>query len=56
MKPYTKTRVVTLISCLIIILIASFVQLKGQSFIEGGCSYLDNNRFTGFWNSDFFSY
>ena len=41
MKPYTKTKLFTLVLCLILIAVAFFTQLKGQSFLGGGCSYLD---------------
>lgn len=41
MKAYTKTKLFTAGLCLIVIIIALTVQLKGQSFVQGGCSYLD---------------
>ncbi len=41
MKTYTKTKLFTAGLCLIVIIIALIIQLKGQSFAQGGCSYLD---------------
>ncbi len=41
MTPYTKTKFFTISLCLIAIIIALTIQLTGQSFVEGGCSYLD---------------
>lgn len=41
MKNYTKIKIYTLIFCIFIIIIALFVQLKGQNLISQGCSYLD---------------
>lgn len=41
MTNYTKTRIFTVVLCLIVIVVSFFVQLKGQSFVESGCSYLD---------------
>ena len=38
---YTKTRIFTGILCLIVIIAALTVQLTGQNFAKGGCSYLD---------------
>ncbi len=41
MKAYTKTKLFTVGLCLIVITVALVVQLRGQSFVKGGCSYLD---------------
>jgi len=41
MKAYTKTKLFTAGLCLIVIIIALVVQLKGQGFVQEGCSYLD---------------
>jgi len=41
MKAYTKTKLFTASLCLIVIIVALTVQLRGQSFVQGGCSYLD---------------
>ena len=41
MTNYTKTRLFTIILCLIVITVALVVQLTGQNFTKGGCSYLD---------------
>jgi len=41
MKAYTKTKLFTAGLCLVVIIVALTVQLRGQSFIQGGCSYLD---------------
>ena len=41
MKAYTKTKLFTAGLCLVVIIVALTVQLRGQSFVQGGCSYLD---------------
>ena len=38
---YTKTRIFTVVLCLIVIIVVLSVQLKGQESINSGCSYLD---------------
>ena len=41
MKNYTKIKLYTFTFCILVIIVALFVQLKGQSFLSKGCSYLD---------------
>ena len=40
MKNYTKIKFYTFAFCIFVIILALFVQLRGQSFLKG-CSYLD---------------
>ncbi len=41
MTNYTKTKIFTIILCLIVIILTLFVQLRGQNTIQERCSYLD---------------
>ena len=41
MKPYLRTKLFTIGLCLIVIIVSLIVQLKGESFVQEGCSYLD---------------
>jgi hypothetical protein len=41
MKNYTKIKIYTFSFCFLVIILALIVQLKGQSFLSSGCSYLD---------------
>ena len=41
MKNYLKIKIFTIAFCIIIILIALFIQLNGQNLLPQKCSYLD---------------